>query len=525
MVSTGGVIFYRFSSERRIWRELQLDSSGGILVSDLKILIAQETSLSKDFTRKTNLTVSLYDENSSEEPRPLDDNVVVHVGSRVLLNRVAWVQATPIYHEARTQFEGVVIEEKPNLHPFPVSLICKLCGSPMNDPVLIKCSANCGYSGCCTCLVSHFKDFLIKNEDDVDNILYTLSEHKPCPFCKRGLVSCFIHNRQMASVLLELDYSKFDIPSLNTATSGSETNEAGSASTVAMVIPKHFLLCVDNTLLEAMREHMLLPIHIDSLLAPKGDAQSEATSNTYKDISVIVVSYVGGGTSFSAMGVVRPLQEDRTNLEFIKLARAHTARKFMWLHNNTEPLLIPARRQPLFTYFGAKRFSPVALNSTNDVMWRYRSEVSIEVGLKRKAFDAAFEAIFGIQSEGLMTKVENNNKNWLELAFPEGPSPMYIDKHGNVLTNGNDADIDTGNPYLGYAAIMPLLSESQFLKLRYLQRAAKEGFLQQFTELIVNQFPPEEGESLLEKAYTNTWNRHVEYDIATVDNATVKQEQ
>ncbi|GFE55215.1 dense granular GRA10 [Babesia ovis] len=533
MVSTGGVVFYRFGSERGIWRELQLDSSGGILVSDLKILIAQEISLSKEFTRKTNLTVCLYDENSSEEPKPLDDNVVIHVGSRVLLNRVAWVQATPIFHEARTQFEGAVTEERQNLRPFPVSLICKLCGLPMTDPVLIKCSANCGYSGCCACVMSHFKDSVIKNEEGVETHTYTLAECKSCPFCTRGLVSCFIHNRQMAAVLLELDFSNFDIPTFNPPSEANATVEIDPVVNNIVSLPKHFLVCVDNMLIAAMREHMLLPIYIDSLLSPASETNRSQNSNTNAggptpgDTSVIVLSYVGGGTSLSPMGVVRVMEEDRTNMEFIKSARAHTARKFEWLHNNTLPLLVPARRQPLFAYFGAKRFSPIALNNQHDVMWRYRSDLTIEVGLTRKAFDLAFEAVFGVQSEGIMTDVENINKSWLEVAFPGGPPPMYIDREGQIISqnsNLDDLEVDRGNPYMGYAAILPFLSESQFLKLRDMQRLAKEEFLQQFTDHVVNHMPSEEGEKVLEKAYNNVWKRHIDYQFPSSESSAMDQD-
>ncbi|ORM41551.1 uncharacterized protein BXIN_2610 [Babesia sp. Xinjiang] len=533
MVSGGGVIFYRFGSERGIWRELQLDSIGGVLVSDLKILIAQETSLSKDFTRKTNLTVSLYDENSSEAAKPLDDNIVVHAGSRVVLNRVAWVPATPIYHDARTEFEGIVPEEKQNLRPLPISLICKLCCKPMNDPVLVRCSSNCGYSGCCACLISHFKDVLIKNEDGVETVAYNLTDRKACPFCSRGLVSAFIRNRQMAAVLMELDLSNFEIPSFNKTSDYRVPHDGLRMGHSALDLPKYYLLCVDNALIAPMAEQKLLPVYIDSLLCPFSDAfgghstTSASNAPTPGDVSAIVVSFVGGGTSISPMGIVQIMEEDRENAEFIKTARAHTAVKFEWLHKNVKPLLIPARRQPMFTYFGAKRHAPVALNSGNDVMWRYTTDLMIEVGLTRKAFDSACEATFGVKPDSLMKRPEKKYKNWLEAAFPGGPPPLYVTRDCRVVSKSDDMDgqqVDLGNPYLGYTAILPFLSESQFLKLRSMQRLVKEEFLQRFTKHVVAQHPEEDGKRVLEKAYNNVWKRHIDYEFPASESLPTEQQ-
>ncbi|CDR97948.1 hypothetical protein, conserved [Babesia bigemina] len=526
MVSTGGVIFYRFGSERGIWRELQLDSSSGILVSDLKIMIAQETSLSKDFTRKTNLIVCLYDENSSEEPKPLDDNVVVHVGSRVLLNRIAWTPATPIFHEARTEFDGDVADDKPRLRPFPVSLLCKLCGCPMKDPVLVKCSANCGSSGCCACLLSHFADSLIKNEEGVETAVYTLSDRRSCPFCTYGFVSAFLQNRQMAAVLLELDFSNFDIPTVDSSTDAEVGAESEAVVQDKTQAPKHFLICVDNALIDSMREHMLLPVYIDSVLCNTSDSArggaSDATSSgsSSGDTYAIVVSYVGGGTSLSPMGLIRLLEDDPTQVDFIRAAYAHTARRFEWVHNNTKPLLVPARRQPLFSYLAAKRYAPVGANSQNEVLWRHRNDLMTEVGLTLKAFESLFQTVFGEAPPPLITEVDNDGKNWLEAVYAGGPPPLYINRNCQVLSQDlatDNAEIDTGNPYLGYLAILPFLSESQFLKMRELQRNAKEEFLQQFTAQVVKDLPEDTGIRVLEKAYNNVWKRHVEYEFPPSD--------
>ncbi|GIX63852.1 zinc finger, C3HC4 type domain-containing protein [Babesia caballi] len=525
MAITGGVVYYRFGSERGIWRELQLDSTAGILVSDLKILIAQETSLSKDFTRKTNLTVCLYDKNAVEEPKPLDDNVVVHVGSRVLVHRVAWAPITPIFHAARTEFEGEVAAEKPALRPFPVSLICKLCGSPMKNPVLVKCSSNCGSSGCFGCLTSHFSDSLIKNEEHAENVVYTLKDRRNCPFCTHGLVSALVHNRQMAAVLMELDFSNFDIPSINTQLDTNAESEGDAAAEEVAEVPKHFLLCLDNALVASMREHMLLPIYIDSflsrLVASQGGTPNErGGAHPSEEMYAIVVSYVGGGTSLSPMGMVRLLEEDRTNLEFIKAARAHTAYKFEWLYDNRAPLLIPARRQPMFTYLGAKRQASVPLGSKSDVMWRQRNEVMTEVGLKPEAFQALFQAIFGTSLDGLVAAVNTGNKSWIEAAFPRAPPPMYITRACQVTAEApapDEAGVDRGNPFLGYAAILPFLSESQFLKVREMQRSAKEAYLQQLTAHVTQSMPEAEGEAVLEQAYNNVWRRHIDYDFPALE--------
>lgn len=526
MVNTAGVIFYRFGSERGIWREIKLDCPGGILVSDLKILIAQETSLSKDFTRKTNLLISLYDENAAETAKALNDNVVVHIGSRVVINRVAWTPVKPIYHEAKTQFETEIVEEKKSLRSLPISLICRLCGLPMNSPVLVKCSANCGSSGCRACVVSCFKDSIVKPEDGSDAVVYMLSERKSCPFCTRGYVSAFVTNRQMEALLLELDLSNFEIPSLNTLTDEAPKEQHAMAHEDDVVNPKHFLVCIDNALIEVMRESMLFPGYLDSRILPgsainnaDGVNSSRSTPAT-GDVFVIVVSYVGGGTSISPMGMVRVLEEVDYNMEFLKLTRAHTAFRFEWVHNNTQPLMVPARRQPLFLYLGAKRYTSVALNTDHDVMWRYRNDIMIEVGLKREAFEGLFHAIFGVESDALQKDSDMIYKDWLEAAFPNGPTPMYITQKCKVLAQNEITDddvFDSGNPYLGYIAFLPFLSQSQFLKIRDTQRRAKEQCLQQLTKRVTGDLPKDKGEPVLERAYNNVWNRHIEYDIPALE--------
>lgn len=527
MVIQTGVIFYRFGSERGIWRELKVGTIGGLLVSDLKIMVAQETSLSKDFTRKTNLTVSLYDEHSTEAPKPLEDNIMVHMGSRVIINRVAWAPVKPIYHEAKTKFEGEVVEEKKKLPEFPRSFICNLCGLPLNDAVLVKCSANCGYSGCRQCVISALKDFIIKNEEQQEPVLYTLSERQNCPFCRRGLVTAFVVNRKIKALLDTLDFRNFEIPEIDIAKNDTKVVFAPASWDSYQDIPKYYVMCIDFSLIDTIRQNMMLPVYIDSQISARLHCYQYARSNdatvpaSMGEVFVIVLSYVGGGSSISPMGMVKLGEEVQYNMDFIKQTRAHKAYKFEWIHENKAPIMLPARRQPLFSYLGGKRCTSITLNSKEDVMWRYRNDLMIEVGLKQEKFEALFTVIFGLKSDVLNKESCVQSKNWLEAAYPGGPAPMYITQKCEVKTQDEKVEgdvVDDGNPYLGYLALLPFLSKSQFLTIREAQRRSKEEFLSQFTHAVTASLPKDKGEPVLERAYNNVWKRHIEYNFPPEDN-------
>ncbi|XP_953768.1 uncharacterized protein TA16805 [Theileria annulata] len=631
-------IFYRFGSEKNIWRELHSQSSSGILISDLKIKIAQESSLTREFARKTNLLISLYDDNKPNELFPLDDNIVIHSGSRLIINRVAWTPSKPIVHQAKSYIDVTVGGKVPGKRKLPISLICQLCHKPLNQPYLVKCSARCGCTGCKNCLEECLGESLpdfnstdpyqsdqnieikskvdlpsdddlgnnVKLEDDKINVklenyeddvklenyednikleimenvklenfdeleynlvanvedemceMYLLEEKKGCPFCGHGFVSACLKNRKLQALLEGIDIETFEVPEeiefyFPTPHSLAFTHQQ---------FPQHFLLEIQSDLYQLVLEKMLIPVFDSSILDSnvvkyhttnvdninlENDEKSEIdessdnnlnaenvnlvksenfekSSNSSEvdqvvniniDESVICIILVRPQPDvISLCGIMRLLYE-MPDVDFLNKTGSRTSLKFDWIKHNTVPINVPATKQPLYGLLGGKKYTNVSLNSEGEVMWRYKTERMVEVGIDPKCYNSILLSLFN--NLDIEMNLEKSKKNWLQTFFPS-PQPLYVTGSGKVVKESDIAEgdeVDKGNPFLGYAGLFPFLSRSQFDQVRKTQRRVKEQYLKDLTKQIMVNTHPDKGRLLLEKLNHNIWFSNIEYTTST----------
>ncbi|BAM39501.1 conserved hypothetical protein [Theileria orientalis strain Shintoku] len=570
MKDESGHIFYRFGSERNIWRELQLDTNAGVLISDLKIMIAQETSLMREFARKTNLLISLYDDNKPDELQPLDDNIVVHTGSRLIINRVAWTPSKPIVHEAKTQIEPDFAGDTKKLKKFPISLICQLCHKPLNQPFLVKCSARCGCSGCKNCLQEclgeSLPDFDEKSTNDEPFEIYDLEDKKACPFCGHGFVSACVKNRKMQTLLNGLDLECFELPDQVDLYFPSFIHRFGSN----VDYPTHFVLEIDQDLYDVVAEKMLMPIYGDSLLdvrvkkyevpaasetkieldlnnmdelkvedleikvkqermeleskiyepveEPEKRKEEEEEEDEERSVIAIVLSRVSGAFSLTVCGIIKFLSE-YPDVEFLNNTGARTSLKFQWIMHREFTMPLTALKEPLLTVLGGKRYTNVALNQNSEIRWRLKNPKMIEAGIEPKCYNNILLTVFP-KSVEIEENLEKCKRSWIETCYPKGPVPLYMTEKGAILKKEEilgDTKVDYQNPYLGYTAILPFLSKSQFDQVRMTQRRVKERFLNDLTTQVICSTHPDKGKAILEKASRNVWKSHLKYALSEED--------
>ncbi|EAN34246.1 DWNN domain protein [Theileria parva strain Muguga] len=633
-------IFYRFGSERNIWRELHSQSSSGILISDLKIKIAQESSLTREFARKTNLLISLYDDNKPNELFPLDDNIVIHSGSRLIINRVAWTPSKPIVHQAKSYIDVTVGGKTPGKRKLPISLICQLCHKPLNQPYLVKCSARCGCTGCKNCLEECLGESLpdfyntdpdqpdqntetktkveipkdeksepyvkresdkndeirVKSEIDGNNVkleimdgmenfealeynlasnvddetceMYVLEEKKGCPFCGHGFVSACLKNRKLNALLAGIDLEIFEVP---------EEIEFYFPTPNPLVFshqqfPQHYLLDIQQELYQLVLEKMLIPVFDNSILDAtvvkyqtnqtynsenlenlesnvnrekivnsennlnrednvttennvnlvKSDSfekfensNIETEVNINLDESVICIILVRRQPDvMSICGIMRILYE-MPDVDFLNKTGSRTSLKFEWIKLNTVPMNVPVTKQPLFGLLGGKKYTDVSLNSEGEVMWRYKTERMVEVGIDPKCYNSILLSLFN--NLDIEMNLEKSKKNWLQTFFPS-PQPLYVTGSGKVVKESDIPEgeqVDKGNPFLGYAGLLPFLSRSQFDQVRKTQRRVKEQYLKDLTKQIMVNTHPDKGRILLEKLNHNIWFSNIQYASST----------
>ncbi|KAK2198075.1 bifunctional FCP1 homology domain/Mitochondrial import inner membrane translocase subunit Tim50/HAD-like superfamily/HAD superfamily [Babesia duncani] len=316
---------------------------------------------------------------------------------------------------------------------------------------------------------------------------------KKCPFCG-GVISALLKNKSVEAFLAGINLENYALPT-------SLDDFVDSSPDGNLETPDYFLFNVPDSIVPLILEHSLLPIYSQSLIHAKLRDHESVDNGPL----VFIIAHIGGGTSISLVGIVRV-----TNVQYMEqfqiATQATFAVHFTWINKVTTPTLVPARKQPIFNYLGGKKLDPVPMNANQkgkDVIWRIEfGPQKIEVGLSKGAFELLVESTFG----KAVKITPQNVKSPLDLCFPNGPPPIYMDSNGNVVTKemlGNEHNVDLQNPYLGYIGILPFLSNGQFQQMRSIQRKAKEQYLSDTTKAIVNSFKKETGEPILEQLYRN----------------------
>ncbi|OII74311.1 uncharacterized protein cubi_01155 [Cryptosporidium ubiquitum] len=201
-------VYYRFLHEKSdSYRAIELNVNS-VRTSDLKMLVAEHAGLGKEYMKLFDLKV--FD---NDEKEAFPDDKLLPIYSRVVIQRIPWRELKEIHHEAqRSIAEGeeteVVEEAKLTL---PSEYICKLCGFPLLNPVLIKCAGSCGASACRDCV----KNYLEQNK---------AVAVKPCPSCGQRFRGS-VPNKSLANVLATIDWDKFNYPVRNPETDVSKDSD------------------------------------------------------------------------------------------------------------------------------------------------------------------------------------------------------------------------------------------------------------------------------------------------------------
>ncbi|KAF7458716.1 dense granular protein GRA10 [Cryptosporidium felis] len=188
-------VYYRFLHEKSdSYRAIELSVSS-VRTSDLKVLVAEHAGLGKEYMKLFDLKV--FD---NDEKETFPDDKLLPIYSRVVIQRIPWRELKEIHHEAQrtiVEEEDVEFEAEPKL-TLPQEYICKLCGYPLLNPVLVKCAGGCGASACRDCV----KNYLDQNK------AVTV---KPCPSCGQRFRGS-VPNKSLANVLATIEWEKFNYP-------------------------------------------------------------------------------------------------------------------------------------------------------------------------------------------------------------------------------------------------------------------------------------------------------------------------
>ncbi|EAK88995.1 hypothetical protein [Cryptosporidium parvum Iowa II] len=201
-------VYYRFLHEKSdSYRAIELNVTS-VRTSDLKMLVAEHAGLGKEYMKLFDLKV--FD---NDEKEAFPDDKLLPIYSRVVIQRIPWRELKEIHHDAqRSIAEGeeteVVEETKLTL---PSEYICKLCGFPLLNPVLIKCAGSCGASACRDCV----KNYLEQNK---------AVAVKPCPSCGQRFRGS-VPNKSLANMLSTIDWDKFNYPVRNSEADVSKDSD------------------------------------------------------------------------------------------------------------------------------------------------------------------------------------------------------------------------------------------------------------------------------------------------------------
>ncbi|KAH8583700.1 zinc finger protein [Cryptosporidium sp. chipmunk genotype I] len=200
-------VYYRFLHEKSdSYRAIELNVTS-VRTSDLKILVAEHAGLGKEYMKLFDLKV--FD---NDEKEAFPDDKLLPIYSRVVIQRIPWRELKEIHHDAqRSIVEGEETEIVETKLTLPSEYICKLCGFPLINPVLIKCAGSCGASACRDCV----KNYLEKNK---------ALAVKPCPSCGQRFRGS-VPNKSLANMLATIDWDKFNYPVRNPETDVSKDSD------------------------------------------------------------------------------------------------------------------------------------------------------------------------------------------------------------------------------------------------------------------------------------------------------------
>lgn len=385
------VLHYRFYSEKAGFRQLPLDSDS-ISVADLKVLIAERNGLGREFARKMDLR--LFQEDEKQEYK--DDCQLVQAYSKVVVQRTAWMVHQDIQHKARTALtsnEWKTAEERKletKKKHFPPEFLCLICSYVISQPMLVKCTGNCGLSACRNCIQKH------------------IQTSKTCPFCKSGF-RAVIRNKRLEQLLNNLNLDEFDCPkrsvdqpsftsdTVDDVFSGLEVdadNEENVETQTRPQVPSYFIYLLNSGNLNLLRRYDMMVVEILSNLACalfNGDSSSETF--------VIPCAPAGGGTSYAFGGFIRlsSLQRvepatDPTAEELMKQWEINGQKKGVpqssvlyrvnWLEKYGKMPMLPSRKQPLYGLLGNQRRQRGAEDNS-----RLQLEGALEVHLEKEKYE------------------------------------------------------------------------------------------------------------------------------------------
>ncbi|KAH7649037.1 hypothetical protein FG379_001406 [Cryptosporidium bovis] len=209
-------LYYRFLHERsESYRSIELNVSS-IRTSDLKLLVAEHSGLSKEYMKLFDLKVL-----DTDEKEIFPDDKLLPVYSRVVIQRIPWRELKEIHHDAQKSINNEVVETVAEKKlTLPSEYICKLCNYPLINPVLIKCIGSCGASACRDCV----KNYLEQNKSVAI---------KSCPSCGQRFRGS-VPNKSLANMLAAIDWDKFDYPVRNPK---MESSNAGNNRVVEEGLP------------------------------------------------------------------------------------------------------------------------------------------------------------------------------------------------------------------------------------------------------------------------------------------------
>ena len=448
-------INYKFSSEEGDWRAVTIDSNV-ISVSDLKFLIAENSGLVDDFTRRIDLTIYMYDTGKLVDK----DSYLIPANSFIIVKRIPWNQVENIDHIAQSNI--VDVEKKNDISEvevpqFPECFKCKLCKEPLNDPVIPICKSNCGESGCRSCIISNS-----------NNESY-------CPFCKCELID-IVSNILLIRFLSDLDWNKFNLVQPEYLANYSNQlilPKMKSIKSTSIDHNKYLFLLVQPDNLPLISEMEMILVDKSSNIY---SIMCRIDGEKYK-IKVIISAFASGGTSIIFLGVViivpPLLQKQQDGIEinnFYKNWKCNHNKKtsmilkIEWEMKYREMPLLPSKKQPL------KAIVQKLQNQVN-IDTQQIANLTGDLLLDKAKFDNLTSIIAEYINMQVKEQIEPKSlsKPVKAPAFPQGlPAPRGV--------NGSTEEYDKLNPYLGYTSLLPFLTKEQFDKVKRLQLNVISGY-------------------------------------------------
>eukprot|EP01071_Lankesteria_metandrocarpae_P015017 Lankesteria_metandrocarpae@DN923_c0_g1_i1.p1 len=332
---TAAGITYRFTHENHSrWRRAQFDGSS-ISLADLKVLVAQQDGLQKEFARKFDLRVFYAKSDDGSKARRngwtnrvgsmsgndggegvgeevLLDSERLPAGSRVMVQRHRWVEIEELRHNVADAYQQdaalvhdanyssknmssinngeATASSKP---AFPAEYLCALCTYVLENGMVVRCMSNCKgseHSACRSCV-----DMRMKANGGF------------CPFCEdlgaRSRVKNVISNKAIGRIMKGLRYEDYACvprrPSTTADSKGLADNggvvkqESSANGTSDIPVKQQGVKSELKTELHPVKDEPAdatsLVEHTDAVLDDTGASADASNNNTGNDIAVAMV--------------------------------------------------------------------------------------------------------------------------------------------------------------------------------------------------------------------------------------------